>query len=155
MLGLCACAEPSVPSGPPPPVFTLGSLTFQVSSAGARPSATGLSLYFSDQVDVCQAISFTPAGTWTKFTLAVAPQASGATSATVVGPKPSPAPGEAEGHLVRGTGGSTTATLDTASGAVTWTANADGSVSIASIDVGFAGISERIAGSTWFLRACP
>jgi hypothetical protein len=124
--------------------FTIGGLAFHVSSGAVATAGGVLTLYLTDQPDGCLAIAFTPMGTATIFQLGVAAAADGTTSATVVAPKSAPAPGEAVGKLVRATRGVTDESFDAANGSVSWTANADGSVTIGSLDVGFAGAAGRL-----------
>jgi len=124
--------------------FTIGGIAFHVSSGAVATVGGVLTLFLTDQPDGCQAITYTPVGTATIFSLGVAAAADGTTSATVVAPKPAPAAGEAVGKLVRATGGVSSARLDAADGSVSWKSNADGSVTITSVDVGFAGAAGRL-----------
>ncbi len=145
-LALAACSGSSTGPGtvPGPVDFTIGGLEFHVASGAVAMVGGVLTLYLTDQPDGCLAVTYTPVGRTTIFSLGVAAAADGTTRATVVAPKPAPAPGEAVGNLRRATGGVPDASLDAADGSVSWTANADGSVTIDSLDVGFAGASGRL-----------
>jgi hypothetical protein len=134
--------------------FTVGDITFRASSGAAVTTIYGFALYLSDQPDACEAVSFVPAGVATTLVLRVAPQSGGVVQATVVGPKPVPAPGEATGGLVRAAAGVPLVAYDAADGTVSWTANLDGSVRLDAIDVGFAGVAGRVTAADLRLAAC-
>jgi len=156
-LAIAACSEASggPGNGSPGPVdFTVGGMTFHVSSGAVATVGGVLTLFLTDQPDGCLAITYTPVGTATVFSLGVAPAADGTTSATVVSPRPVPAAGEAVGKLVRATHGVPDAGFDAADGSVSWTANADGSVTIVSLDVGFAGVPGRLSTGGWTIPRC-
>jgi hypothetical protein len=133
--------------------FSIGGIAFHLSS-GAVVKSGGLSFVFSDQPDACLALKYVPVGAATTFTLRVAPAADGMTQATVVANKPSPGAGEAVGGIVRATGGQKDAGADASNGSVAWTANADGSITVNSLDVGFAGTADRLTTGGWTLPAC-
>jgi hypothetical protein len=124
--------------------FAIGGLAFHVSSGAVATVGGALTLFLTDQPDGCLAITYTPVGTATIFSLGVAAASDGTTRATVVPPKPAPAAGEAVGKLVRATHGIPDMGFDAADGSISWTANADGSVTIESLDVGFAGAAGRL-----------
>jgi len=63
-------------------------------------------------------------------------------------------PGEAVGSLSRATGGRQDTSIAASDGSLSWTANADGSYALTSIDVGFAGTTDRLTTSSLTLRAC-
>ncbi len=124
--------------------FTIGGMEFHVRSGAAATVGGVLTLYLTDQPDGCLAVTYTPVGTATIFSLRVAAAADGTALAAVVAPKPVPAPGEAVGKLERATRGVPEATFDAADGSISWTANADGSVTIDALDAGFAGAAGRL-----------
>ncbi len=135
--------------------FVIGGIPFDLSSGAALAASGGWTLYVSDQVDTCLAVLQVPTMRMTLLELRVAPAADGTTVATVVPPKPTPAAGEAVGGITVRTGGTLNASLDAASGSVAWTANADGSVTVTALDVGFAGTADRLTTAGLHLRACP
>lgn len=137
------------------PDFVIGGIPLDLASGAALAVSGGLTLYVSDQVDTCLAVLQVPVMKTTLLELRVAPAADGTTAATVVPPKPAPAAGEAVGGITVRTGGTLNASLDAASGSVAWTANADGSVTVTSLDVGFAGTADRLTTAGLHLRACP
>jgi hypothetical protein len=143
------------PSGSGPPVdFTIGTLDFHISSGAAVTSGGVLTLHLSDQVETCLALIYVPVRPATTLSLGVAPAADGTTQATVVGLKPVPGAGEAVGGLRRATGGVQSASIDAADGTVAWTPGASGSVTVTSIDVGFAGVAGRVATGPLTLPGC-
>ncbi len=151
-----ACSGPGGgPAGFSGPVdFTIGGLEFHVASGAAATVGGALTLYLTDQPDGCLAITYAPVGTATVFSLAVAAAADGSTRATVVPIKPAPAPGEAVGSLQRTIGGVPGAILDAADGSVSWTTNADGSVTIELLDVGFVGAAGRLTTGGLTIPGC-
>ncbi|HSB21200.1 MAG TPA: hypothetical protein VLD85_14430 [Anaeromyxobacteraceae bacterium] len=156
--GLAAgsCGNPASARGPGnAPDFVIGGIPLDLASGAALAASGGLTLYVSDQVDTCLAVLQVPVMRTTLLELRVAPAADGTTAATVVPPKPAPAAGEAVGGITVRTGGTLNASLDAASGSVAWTANADGSVTVTSLDVGFAGTADRLTTAGLHLRACP
>ena len=158
-VGACSSSGGSWPDGGQPVDFTIDGLQFHVSDGAVSASGGNLIFYLSDQPDACLAVIAVPVGTAMLFTLHVSPPPGGATTATVVPPSPAPplpplpSPGQAMGGLVRATGGVPDASVDAASGAVAWAVNGDGSVTLTSIDVGFAGTTDRLA--SWALRLRP
>ncbi len=141
---LGACAEGgSYPSGGPVD-FVIGGIPVHLSSGGWLAPAGVLTLYLTDQTDTCLAIALVPVGTAVTISLRVVPEADGTTRATVVAPQPTVGAGEAVGGLVRATGGVPNAILEAVDGTVAWTVNADGSITVTSIDVAFAGGGDRL-----------
>jgi hypothetical protein len=159
--GACGSLGGSPVDGGQPVDFTIAGLAFHVSDGAVATSGGKLVFYLSDQPDACLAVTAVPVGTAMLFTLVVSPPSGGTTSATVVPPNPAPplqplpAPGEAMGGLVRATGGIVDDSVDAANGSVSWAANADGSVTITTIDVGFAATADRLATYSLWLRPCP
>ena len=158
--GACSSSGGPWPDGGQPVDFTIDGMQFHVSDGAVRTSGGNLLFYLSDQPDACLAVTYTPVGTAMLLTLRIAP-ISGVSSATVVPPspppplQPSPSPGQAMGGLVKATGGIQDASADAASGTVAWTANGDGSVTIDSIDVVFAGTAGELKTYGLRLRPCP
>jgi hypothetical protein len=142
-------------AGGPPLEFAIGGLVFRVSSGTAVRTGGLLALYLTDQPDTCLAVSLVPVMTVTTFSLRVAAAADGTTRAAVVAPKPAPGAGEAVGGLVRATGGARSASLDAANGSVAWAENANGTVTITSLDVGFTGAADRLTTGGLSLPPCP
>lgn len=158
MLLSCSCLSGGAgsPDGGPAVDFTVQGLQFHVSSGAAVTSSAGaLTLYLSDQPNACDAIRNLPARTAIAFSLRVAAQADGTTRAAVVPRKAAPAAGEAMGGLSQTTGMTQNASIDAKDGAVAWTAQADGSVYISALDVGFAGTADRITTGQLTLARCP
>ncbi len=159
-LAACGSSGGAWPDGGQPVDFLVDGMRFHVSDGAVRTSGGNLLFYLSDQPDACQAVTYTPVGTAMLLTLRIAPVA-GTPSATVVPPSPppplmpAPSPGEAMGGLVKATGGIPDASVDAASGNLAWTANADGSVTIDSIDVVFAGTAGELKSYGLRLRPCP
>jgi hypothetical protein len=157
--GACSNSGGSWPDGGQPVDFTIAGLEFHVSDGAVGTSGGNLVFYLSDQPDACMAVIAIPVGTAMLFTLHVSPPA-GASSATVVPPSPPPplpplpSPGQAMGGLVRATGLVQNESVDAASGTVAWTVNGDGSVTITTIDVGFAETAGRLATYGLRLRPC-
>ncbi len=150
------CAGSSTPPATDhvPVDFTIGGLEVHVASGAAEMAGSVLTFYLTDQPDGCLAVTYTPVGRATILSLGVAAAADGTTRATVVPPKPAPAPGEAVGSLRRTIGGVPDAILDATDGSVSWMTNADGSVTIESLDVGFAGAAGRLTTGGLTIPGC-
>ena len=155
-LAACSCgtARRGPSDGGPKVDFEIGSLSFHISSGAVVSSGGTLTFYLSDQPDTCQAIVNVPVGAAITFSLRIAPPIDGTTRATVVAPKPAPAAGEAVGGLTRATSGVKNASLDALDGSLAWTANNDGSITITSIDVGFAMTADRLTTGGLSLLPC-
>lgn len=157
--GACTPSGGSWRDGGQPVDFTIAGMRFHVSDGAVSASGGNLVFYLSDQPDACLAVIAIPVGTAMLLTLRVSPPPGGATAATVVPPNPapplppSPSPGQAMGGLVRATGGVPDASVDAANGSLAWTVNGDGSVTLTTIDVGFAGTTDRL--TSWGLRLRP
>lgn len=158
--GLCAfalasCGNPPVQGdGDPSPRFQVGALELHATSGAAVKTAFGYGLYLTDQPDACAAITAVPQAIWTILSVWVAPQTGGAAQATVVAPVPTPAAGQAVVGLARMNRDTATTVYDGADGTIAWTAAADGTVTLTSIDVGFAGVSGRVTGQGMVLAPC-
>ena len=152
----CGTASSAPDGGPTPPVdFTIGAISFHISSGAAQIRGSVVVLTLSDQLDTCAALAFTPVGRATMLSLKVAAATDGTNRATVVAPKLAPAPGEAVGAIVRATGGREDARADAVSGSVAWTLDSAGAATVTSIDVGFAGTSDRLTTHGLNLPHCP
>ena len=158
LLLLCCACGTSRPAGGPgdagPVDFTIGSIALHAGSGAAVQSAGLLRLYLSDQPDTCAAIHAVPVMTATTFSLRITPPSDTTGRATVVPPKATPAAGEATGAIAVATGGVKKDGADATDGSVSWAVNTDGSVTLTSIDVGFAGASGRLATHGLLLAAC-
>lgn len=157
LMAMLACDSTSRSSpgdGGPAVDFVIAGISFHAGSGVAVTSGGTLTLYLSDQPDTCQALTYVPVGTATTFSLRIAPPLNGSTRAAVVGPKSTPAAGEAVGGLSRATGGVKNASVDAMSGSIAWTANAGGSVTIDAIDVGFVGTTDRLTTGGLTLTPC-
>jgi len=136
------CGNPPVgPGGGVPLRFTVGEITFTAASGAAVATTYGFRLFLTDQPDACDAVAFVPNGVHTILELRVAPQASGATVAVVV-PPPAllPDPGQSTGGLTEANAAVPMQAYDATDGNLAWTPNADGSVTLDSVDVGFLGV---------------
>jgi hypothetical protein len=157
-LALAAAAagcNPSVhPSGGGPPEFTIGEIDLELVSGAAVETLWGWRLFLTDQLDACDAVAFVPNGLHTILELRVAPAAGGAEEATVVSPVATPGPGEAAGGIRQANALVERHAYDAADGTVAWTAEVDGSVTIDTIDVGFAGVAGRVATGALHLARC-
>jgi len=152
---LAACGDGTGRDPGGGPTVMIGGVSFHLSSGGSLRRGGGLTLYVTDQVDTCSAIGAIPRGTVVTFQLAVAPRGDGTLAAAVVAGKSAPGPGEAVGGLSVATGGTVTATREASDGSVAWTADGTGAVTIATLDVGFAGTADRLQASGLRLASCP
>lgn len=152
---LLACDTPGSRQGGGPPVdFTIGALAFHLSSGvTVAPAGGGMTFDLSDQADTCMALQLVPVQPEILFSLHVSLPTDGSTRATVV-TTPVPGPGQATGSITQSTGGNQDAQFAASDGSVSWTANADGSTTIDSIDVGFAGAAGRLTTYGLTLSAC-
>jgi len=143
---LLGCAlDNTAPDGGANLDVDIGTIHFHVASGAARTNGATLTLYLTDQPDGCLAVNNATQGTATIFWLRVPAQSTG--SATV--------PGQAAGAIATATGGVQTAGYDAASGSVAWSANADGSYTLVALDVGFAGIADRLRVGGVTIPPCP
>lgn len=155
VLAACACDTPghAYTSGPPVD-FSVAGIALHASSGAVVKASGQLSFYLSDQPSACLALSLVPVGRATTLSLHLVPPTDGTTRVTVVSPRPAPAAGQATGGLARVIGGKPDASVDASDGTVSWTTNADGSVRLDSLDVGFAGTGDRLVTSGLTLAAC-
>ncbi len=145
-----------VPVATGPVDFQIDGIAFRLSSAANTLESGVLTLHLTSHVDTCAALAGTPTLTTVYLTLAVAPAADGTTAATVVTGKLVPGPGEAVGGIVQQTSGATDRSFAASDGTVTWTVAANGTtVTVDTIDVGFAGASGRVTTSGVVLPRCP
>lgn len=151
-LGLAGCG-PGPVVDQPSLTFTVDGITLRVASAGVVRGAGEFTLWLTDAPDTCAAVAATPVQTTTFWSLRVAPPA-GASTATVVPMKVSPAPGEATGRLEQRTGGVPGPGVDAASGSVSWTGATTGPITVDALDVGYAGTADRITAAGLVFRAC-
>ncbi len=154
---LAGCGTPAVPAdfGSGQKVdFVIAGVAFHTASGGHLLAGAVRRLFLTDTADTCSTIGGVPRLRTVTFELQVAAAASGATTATVVAPKPVPAPGEAVGSLKVTVGATTETTLTPSDGTVSWTVNADRTVTITAIDVGFAGTADRLTTSGLVLVDC-
>jgi hypothetical protein len=154
LAALTSCGPGPADPGLPGPTFTVGDLTFRVASAGVVKGAGELTFWLTDAPSTCAAIAATPVQATTFFSLRVAPAAGGATTALVVPTTQFPAPGEAVARLERRTGGVLGPGYDGASGAVAWSVDAAGALTLTSFEVAFAGATGTMAGGGLRLAAC-
>lgn len=152
-LGLAGCG-PGPEVAPAGPTFTVGAITFRAGSAGVERQGGQLVFWLTDTPDTCQAIVGTPVQTTTFWRLRVAPPSSGATAASVVPPKLTLAPGEADGRLEQRTGGVAGTGHDAADGTISWTGGAAGPITVDALDVGYAGAAGRVTAAGLVFRAC-
>lgn len=152
----CACDETgaATPSDAGVVDFTLGAVALHLSSGAVRSSGPSLSFFLSDNPQTCQAITNVPNGLLTRLRLDVAPPLDGTARASVV-VAAQPGAGQAVGSVVQSLMGRVQATLTASDGTLSWTKNGDGTVTIDSIDVGFSGVSGRVATGGLILQACP
>jgi hypothetical protein len=145
--------------------FSVGGLSIHFASGAAAVVGGVLTLYLIDLPAACTTVRNVrlgnpPLGALTMLTVRVAaPAESGATAtATVIAPTLVPGPGHAAGSLVRtlnAQGGSqTTASFDLATGTIAWTTDSSGNATLTSLDLGFAGTSDRISTQGLYLPAC-
>ena len=150
-----ACDTPGSRQANGPPVdFTIAGIAFHLSDGAAVvPAGGGVTFYLSDQPNACMAFQLVPVGTATTFMLHISPPSDGTTKAAIVATSTTQ-PGEAAGNLSRATGGKQEVSVAATDGSIAWTANADGSYLLDSIDAGFAGTTDRLATFGLTLRAC-
>jgi hypothetical protein len=121
---------------------TIGGVRFRISSGGAVTTSAGLTLYLTDQPDTCAAVTQIPAGRATIFGLKV----SGPAGSTNVAP--------GNGALVVQAAGTEEQRVVIDDGAVSWSMNGDGTTQLVSLDVGFAGTTDRLRLASLTLLAC-
>ena len=124
---------------------TIGGVRLVANSSAAIASGNVFTVLLSDQPNACQQYGHYPARTWTTLTMKLAASTSTPTVGTVVPQQALPGPGQVVGTLVKATADHPpSANLDAQDGTVTWRSNIDFSLTLQSIDVGFAGTSDRL-----------
>lgn len=162
-LTLVACGHDNAQlgDGGDPLDFVIRGIDLRVGSGTVRSSGGTLQLYLTDQPDACLAVTQTPTGAATFFSLRINPPTDGTTAAVIVAPKGTLAPGEAYGGVLRQLAGTTEANVATASGRVAWRVNpprtdgTSGGYAIDTLDVGFEGTPERLTLGAVTVPACP
>ena len=124
---------------------TIGGVRLVANSGAAIASGNVFTVLLSDQPNACQQYGHYPTRTWTTLTLVLATGLSTPTVGTVVPQQAVPGPGQVVGTLVQATADSPpTKSFNGSDGTVTWKSNTDFSVSLQSMDIGFAGTSDRL-----------
>lgn len=143
----CSDGGPYDPdAGRPPFEVTIGGVRLVANSSAAVASGNVFTVLISDQPNACQQYNIYPARTWTTLFLKLAAGTSTPTVGTVVAGISLPGPGQVSGKLVKATAAQPpSASLDAQDGTVTWRSNSDNSVTLESMDVGFAGTSDRLS----------
>jgi hypothetical protein len=146
LLAGCDLGDPFNPdAGFPAFDVTIGGVRLVANSSAAVVSGNVFTVLLSDQPNACQQYGHFPARTWTTLTLVLAASTSTPTVGTVVPQQAVPGPGQVVGTLVKATADQPpSASLDASDGTVTWKSNTDFSVSLQTMDVGFAGTSDRL-----------
>lgn len=158
---LAAACGDATPRGTPSPGidFSLNGVAYHLGTgAVVRPAGTSLlKLYFSDQPDTCFAITFQPQQTMTLLEVDVAPPDAGPTTSTVIagGVLSTPGAGEAVATLSVSTHGTVSSSRDATAGTVAWGVNGDRSATLYTLDLGFAGTSDRLVAPVVTIPACP
>ncbi|MGZ6097777.1 MAG: hypothetical protein ACXWLL_05240 [Myxococcaceae bacterium] len=142
----CTDAGPYDPdAGFPPFDVTIGGVRLVANSSAAVASGNVFTVLISDQPNACQQYDIYPNRIWTTLFLKLATGTSTPTVGTVVPGISLPGPGQVSGKLVKATAAQPpSASLDAQDGTVTWRSNSDSSVTIESMDIGFAGTSDRL-----------
>jgi hypothetical protein len=145
LLALCgACAlNNQLTDGGAQFIFDIGDIHFRVSSGTGR-TASGLTLYLTDQPDACLAVTQVPVGRATILSLKVAAQADGTPAANVVANVVTPGPGQAVGAIIVEEGGVEAERKAAVDGTIGWTANTDGTYTLVAVDIGFEGATGRV-----------
>lgn len=134
---------------------TIGGVRLVANSSMAIASGNVFTVWLSDQPNACQQYGHFPARTWTTLKMKLAASTSTPTVGTVVPQEGVPGPGQVVGTLVKATANlPPSANLDAQDGTVTWRSNTDYSVTLQSIDVGFAGTSDRLTVQNIGVPAC-
>lgn len=132
-------------AGLPALEVTIGGVRLVANSSAAVASGNVFTILLTDQPNACQQYDIYPARTWTTLFFKLATGTVVPTVGTVVPGISLPGPGQASGKLVQATAAQPpSSSLDAQDGTVTWKSNSDGSVTLQSMDVGFAGTSDRL-----------
>ena len=157
-LAASACGDPAPRGTPSPGIdFTVKGVPYHLGTGTVERSGALLKLYLSDQPDTCFAVSFTPVGRMSLLEIDVAPPASGPNVATVAGGGVAtvPAPGQAVATLRTSVQGTILSSIDAAGGTISWTVNADRSLTIDTLDLTFAGTTDGLAAASQTIPPCP
>ena len=159
LLALAVGCDEGGPSNPDAglPAFdvTIGGVRLVANSSAAIASGNVFTVLLSDQPNACQQYGHFPTRTWTTLTLVLATGSTTPTVGTVVPQQAVPGPGQVVGTLVQATADlPPSVTLDATDGTVTWKSNTDFSVSLQSMDVGFAGTADRLRVSNIGVPPC-
>ena len=135
--------------------------SFHISSGGYIRSGQQFTIYFTNQPNTCTAVLLIPQQIFLSLLLKVSPPADGTSTATIGPPSPNvyPPSGMAGGALSQLQPSLTppyqvaTQVVDSASGGVTWQMNADGTLTVVLLDMGFAGTPDRL--KTEYLTIVP
>jgi hypothetical protein len=134
---------------------TIGGVRLVANSSAAIANGNVFTVLLSDQPNACQQYGHFPTRTWTTLTLVLATGTTSPTVGTVVPQQAVPGPGQVVGTLVQATADlPPTKSLDAEDGTVTWKSNTDFSVSLQSMNVGFAGTSDRLQVSNIGVPPC-
>lgn len=163
-LALSACGDSSyVPPVPPggPLDFTIDGLDFHISSGGFIRSGQQFTLFFTNQPNTCTAVLLIPQQIFLSLMLKVSPPADASTTATIGPPSPVvyPPSGMAGGALSQLAPlqtppyQSAMQVVDSLDGTVDWQLNADGTITVVLLDMGFAGTPDRL--KTQYLTIPP
>ena len=152
----CSDGGPFDPdAGRPAFDVTIGGVRLVANSAAAIASGNVFTVLLSDQPNACQQYGHFPARTWTTLTMKLAASTTTPTVGTVVPQQALPGPGQVVGTLVKATADQPpSANLDAQDGTVTWRSNIDFSVTLESMDVGFAGTADRLQVQNVGVPAC-
>jgi hypothetical protein len=164
-LALAACADPpNVPPVPPggPLDFTIDGLSFHISSGGFIRSGQQFTIYFTDQPNTCTAVLLIPQQIFLSLLLKVSPPSDGTSTATIGAPSPVvyPPSGMAGGQLSKLAPSLSPPyqvaqqVVASASGTVTWQANADGTITVLLLDMGFTGTTDRLVTHSLTIPPC-
>ena len=152
---------PVIPVGGPVD-FTIDGLAFHISSGGIYRSGQQFSLYFTNQPDTCTAVALIPQQIFLSLALKISPPTDGSLTASIGVPSPIvfPPSGQAGGALsqleplVGPPYQVATKVLASSDGSVSWQANANGSVTITRLDMGFTGTPDRLKFVNLTVRIC-
>lgn len=134
---------------------TIGGVRLVANSSAAIASGNVFTVLLSDQPNACQQYRHFPTRTWTTLTLVLATGSTTPTVGTVVPQQAVPGPGQVVGALVQATANlPPSVNLDATDGTVTWKSNTDFSISLQSMDVGFAGTPDRLRVSNIGVPPC-
>ena len=133
----------------------VGGVELRANSSAAVASGNVFTILLSDQPNACQQYGHFPAMTWTTLSMKVAADQNTPTVGTVAPQQGLPGPGQVVGALVKATADlPPVASLGLQEGTVTWKSNSDFSVTIQSMDVGFAGTADRLRAGPFTVPPC-